>query len=677
MIKRVGYGIGGGLLGGTFVGLAEAVWILSGSNTGEYVALVYAAVLYGLIGVWVGVAIGVGLALLGTLWKRLSAPTTWSLSLLGVICALGVVITRYIVNKTVYLEEGVPMRAMLGILVAFGVIFVVGMWLGPLFLKRTPLFALLRPRGTLAAYCSIVALAAVFSFAPARGSGNGVMAPDKPAGGELADKPNIILIAVDTLRADHLGTYGHAGGITPHIDAMASDGVVFEKAFTQASWTRPSFATLFTSMLPSSHTCETKVAVLPDQVTTLAEVLQKQGYATGGLPDNINVTRAFNFQQGFDYFEYQAPSYIAGATESAAQLSMYNVMRKVRDRLVGNARRVEDYYQPAEAVLKTARTYITANQEKKNRWFLWIHLMEPHDPYFEHPYDGRAVGRAWHPHPDPSEAEHLHQLYEGEVHHLDGQVGQFIDWLKRQELYDDTLIVLTSDHGEEFYEHHGWWHGVTLYDDVTRVPLILKLPKGELAGERVPWQVREMDIAPTLVAYAGADQPDDWQGRNLLDVEARQALAALDAPDRAKPWAPDDTSGEWSAGTAPAGAHARPPAPDLDELERVSLAQENFEGNVLSSIRSGGWKYIKANEGNPRGLEPQELYDLEQDPGEQRNLAGSNAQKVASLEQRMTDEIKNAASGVEGQTTELTCGECKNLLALGYMSDCSGPCGSE
>ena len=465
MLRRVWLGVSGGLLGGALVGIGEALVILSGANTGEYQALIYATVLYGCIGVAMGVGVGVGLAVLGKMWKKLSDPMAWSLGFLGVFVPLGLVIARYVVNKVVYAEQGVPMTGNVALLGAFALCALLVLWLGPIFLTRTPLRVLVNPKGTGAAYGGIAVLAAIFSFAPSGVDPDGVLAPDSPASDAPGGAPDAVLIVIDTLRADVLGAYGDAGGLSPNIDKLASDGVLFEQYVTQASWTRASFASLYSSMLPSGHKCILKAEALPDDVITMAEVMSAHGYATGGLPNNINVTRSFNFQQGFDYFSYQAPSYIAGAAESSAQLSMYNVLRKVRDKLTAGSYSVTDYYQPAEVVLKNAQGFIEANRKKDNRYFLVVHLMEPHDPYFSHPYDGNAVGRAWRPNPDPSEADALKELYRGEVKWVDQELGKFFDWMRTQDAYDETLIMVTADHGEEFQEHGGWWHGITLYSE--------------------------------------------------------------------------------------------------------------------------------------------------------------------------------------------------------------------
>jgi arylsulfatase A-like enzyme len=677
LARKLWLGVAGGLLAGTLVGLMEALYILTSGGATEYVALVYAAVLYGLIGGAMGVGVGLGLAVLSRLTEKLTDPAAYALGLLGVLGPLGIVIARYVANKAIYEESGVPLKGLLVILALFGLLGLLILWLVPAFLTRTPLKVVMEPRGTALAWGSLVGLSAVFSFAPG-GSKGASLAPAKAWPADQGGAPNVVLIVSDTLRADHLGAYGHPGGLSPNLDALAKESVLFEQTITHASWTRASFASLYTSALPSRHKCATKASALPDDVTTIAEVLSEHGYATAGLPNNINVTASFNFQQGFDFFEYQQPSYIAGATESASQLSMYNVVRKLRDRVMGDYKVVTDYYQPADVVLGRAQEVISANRKAGNRFFLVVHLMEAHDPYFEHPYNGKAVGRAWYPNPKPEEAAKLRSMYEGEVKHLDSEVGRFFGWMKEQGAWDDTMVVFTADHGEEFYEHKGWWHGITLYDEQIHVPLIVKLPSAELAGARVPWQVRQMDISPTILARVGKAQPEIWQGADLLDEKTRGALVAMAAP----PAPAVALQGAGPAdGAPPADGSAAPPAPAAPDprlgMARDAVSEQNFEGNELEAIRKNGWKYLRANEGNPRGLPTEELYRVEQDSKEQDNLAGKEPNVQVELGKDLRTHIEVAAgAGIQGAETEaLSCEECQRLMALGYQDNCDAACG--
>jgi arylsulfatase A-like enzyme len=179
---------------------------------------------------------------------------------------------------------------------------------------------------------------------------------------------------VDTLRADHL-----RAGLTPNLDAMAADGVVFEQAFAQASWTRSSGASLWTSRLPSSHNADTKAARLSEDAVLWSEVLQDAGVTTGALVNNINLTESFGFNQGFDTFVYESPDYSFGGTESVFALTFYKVVHKVAEKVFGGNKAVSSYYQPAPVVLADAQAFIEANND--SRWALYVHLMEPHDPY--------------------------------------------------------------------------------------------------------------------------------------------------------------------------------------------------------------------------------------------------------------------------------------------------------
>lgn len=675
VVRRIWLGFAGAMIAGAIIGITEALFVLWGGAVAEYQALVYAAVLYGLIGGAVGLGAGVGIALLGLIFKKLSDPVGWTLGFLSVFVPLGVVIARYIVNKAVFAEAGVPGSAMGAIAGAFVLAAGLLLWLAPVFLTRTPLKIMLEPRGSFAAWGGLIGLSGLFSFAPSP-EGAAQMVPVRPASDAPAGAPDVILIVVDTFRADHVGAYGNTDGLTPAIDKLAADGLLFEQYVTQASWTRASFASLYSSMAPSGHKSKLKAEALPDEVDTIAEVMSANHYATGGLPNNINVTRSFNFQQGFDYFEYQRPSYIAGAEESSAQLSMYNVLRKLRDRLTKGKYAVTDYYQPAEVVLENAQTFIAGNRAAGNRYMLVVHLMEPHDPYFRHPYDGYAVGRAWHPDPAAEEADELRGLYRGEIKWMDQQLGGFFDWLRAQGAYDDSLIVLTADHGEEFHEHGGWWHGITLYDEQIHVPLIMKLPRAELSGMRVPWQVREIDVAPTFAYLTKAKASDMWQGKNLLDAGDVDLIRRWNAPEA--PAAAVDAAGDPSVEPAEAvEATPAPPRPTAMEGERTAIAEQDFEGNQINSLRLKGCKYIEANPGNPRGLPETALFFLPEDPAEQRNLIASPPPQCepGALGAVLREEIKRAGgSGVTGTVVEIPCEECQNLMQLGYMSDCSAAC---
>jgi arylsulfatase A-like enzyme len=668
----------GGLLAGSAVGLTEAVFLLATTGAPDWFAPHYAVVLYGLIGVGLGLATAVAVAIASSR-VVITQERALAIGAVGAIVPLGLFILRYVVNKEVYAERGIPLVGNLAILAVIGAVSAMVLLAVPALL-RGPAKFLLKAPGSIGSWLAVVVLTAIVAFAFPAANPRNSWAHARPA---PAGKPNVLLIMVDTLRADHLGTYGSTVP-TPVIDALAGDGIVYEHAFSNASWTRASGASLLTSRIPSGHATAQKAARLPDSVVTWAEALRPAGYTTGALVNNINLSQTFNFDQGYDTFIYEAPDYRFGATESVFGLSMYKVVQKVSEKVLGKHKDVTRFYQPADVVLADAEGFITANP---SGFALYVHLMEPHDPYFEHPniagtgtdeYNGVGFARAEVENPDPKDAEYLKRVYSDEVAFLDTKLAPFVRWLKDNGHYDDTLIVLTADHGEEFNEHGGFWHGTTLYDEQIHVPLIVKLPRQEHAGARVPWQVRSIDIVPTIAAVVGVPPDPSWEGEEL--VTATDAFLAPPPPP--PPSAPPP---------AVEGAPAAPPVPEPpptpvladpcapDPLDRPLIAEEDFEGNVIHAYRDGKFKYIAANTGNPRGLPEESLFHVIVDPGELTNLAHGTTVCAAPVSSRTKAMEAAAQAGIAKAKQTATSGgdakmdraECENLKALGYHE---GPC---
>jgi arylsulfatase A-like enzyme len=432
---------------------------------------------------------------------------------------------------------------------------------------------------------------------------------------------------VDTLRADHLSCYGYTGGTTPRIDGLARDGLRFANAFSQASWTRPSVATILTGLYPSSHGAVHKADALPDRVDTLAEQLQRGGYRTVGFANNANVSPVFNFQQGFDEYRYLAPDLFFHADEQAAQLALYNGLRLVRERFLARRVDVRNYYHPAEDVSEAVRRWLDGGGAGAQPFFLFLHYMDPHDPYMAHPFDGEGYARVANPNPPAGLAEQYRRLYDGEIAYLDVHLGALFDELEKRGLYDKTLVVLTADHGEEFQEHGGWWHGTTLYDEQVQVPLIVK-PAGRAGGGRLVEELAtSLDVAPTILAAAGLPRPDTLQGHALpLDGGA-------------------------------------PPA------RQGVFAEEDLEGNVLQAVRTLEWKLVIANPGNPRGLAPEELYDLGRDPGERANVVASAPAEAETMRAELGKSILTAREHAGStQQTGTDAATEERLRSLGYVN---------
>ena len=233
--------------------------------------------------------------------------------------------------------------------------------------------------------------------------------------------------------------------------------------------------------------------------------------------------------------------------------------------------------------------------------------------------------------------------------------GLLLQWLKDSGQYDDTLIIVTADHGEEFLEHGGWWHGTTLYQEQIHVPLIVKLPDQEYAGTRVPWVVRHIDVAPTIADVGSVEPSEQWQGSTLFGED----FAEFISPDHVLQL--DEETGE----------EVSVPVEKKDPraYHRTVFAEEDFEGNRVAAVIQGGWKYIESNDG-PRGLPPQELFDLTFDPGEQENVMEKEADTAGAMLKALEIE-RSVASGtmVLGEDAEIDEATMNRLKALGYMGE--------
>jgi arylsulfatase A-like enzyme len=585
----------GGLVGGCLVGLAEAV-VIATSGGDEYGVFRFAAVSYGLVGAALGAVLGVLTAAAPFLARdaRLAA----ALSTGATAATLGFAVARSRLMRDVWPDQ-LALGSNDDLLVHAGL--VAGALVVLLALRRLVL-ALTREGGSGILATTSLALVLVIGAAAASAGLDMVdrPKPSPPVPG-TATGPSVILIIADSLRADHVGAYGSTRATTPAIDRLARDGVVFENAFAVSTWTRPSVATIFTSLYPSSHGVQRKADSLPEAAPTLAESMRDAGYRTVGYVTSSDIGPAFGFGQGFQEYHFLSPELHFGATASGAKLAFYDAMRVARERLLTEAKSVELYYQDARAVNGAALPWLDRNGAGPA--FMLIHYMDPHDPYFEMPYNGVAVARVDTPSPDPSQRDRIASLYAGNVEYLDRFIGNLVEALKQAGRYDETIIALVADHGEEFYEHRGWWHGTTLYDEESRVPLIVKLAKNQKAGTRVKGWARLLDVAPTLAGAAKVPAPPAWQGRNLFsDAPAPEAL----------------------------------------------YQEENHEGNVLRSIRTAKWKLIVSNENNPRGLAPVELYDMQADPKETKNVAAEQADVVAKLTGELAALRVAAGSGAQG-----------------------------
>jgi choline-sulfatase len=317
-------------------------------------------------------------------------------------------------------------------------------------------------------------------------------------------RPDIFLITIDTLRADHVHCYGYTGVATPALDGLAKDGVRFTQAFTPSPITNTSHASILTGLLPGSHGVTDFGVPLSVSHPTVAELLKAQGYRTAAFIGAVildSKSLAPGFDRGFDFYD--------NFPEHSSTKSRWGRLE----------RRGMDVVEHAENWL---------SQHPAGPHFVWVHLYDPHDPYEP---------------PAPYSQIYKDHLYDGEIAYADSALAHFITYLKRTGEYRTSVIVVVGDHGEGLGEHHEDTHGIFLYDSTTHVPLIVKLPGGRSAGAVVAAQVRTLDIMPTLLELASASAPQKKDGDSLepyfdgKSEAARPAFGETDYPLRFG-WAP-------------------------------------------------------------------------------------------------------------------------------------------
>jgi choline-sulfatase len=397
---------------------------------------------------------------------------------------------------------------------------------------------------------------------------------------------HVVLVTIDTLRADRLATYGGAAGTTPHLDRIAREGAFAAAATAHVPLTRPSHASLFTGLLPWQHGIRDNIspADLPPG-PLLAEVFKGHGFATAAFVSSMVLSPQAGLGRGFDLFDDRLAT--------APGMRFINTLQRRGD-----------------LTLREATRWIEANHSR-GRFFVWLHLYDPHDPYEP---------------PEPYASRFRDRPYDGEVAYADGLVGQLDDTLARLGLRDQTLLVLTSDHGEGLGEHGETLHGFFVYQTTLSVPLVVRGP-GIAPGTRVAGTVGLADLYPTLPGLVGLSLPAEAKptGRSLV-AAFRGAAAMAEQP-----------------------VYAESLVPLL-----------HFGWSDLRVLREGRWKYIQA----PKP----ELYDLSRDPGERTNVAGAEPARAAAFRSalgRILDDERRAAA--RAPTAPAPVELLEKLGALGYV----------
>jgi len=378
----------------------------------------------------------------------------------------------------------------------------------------------------------------------------------------------VLVFLVDTTRADHLSAYGYPRETSPSVERLAAAGVLFERAFAPSSWTRASTASLLTGLDPVHHGARARDQRIAPDATLLAERLTAAGYQCAAIVTNPHVTALWGFDRGCATFED-----VGASTES---------------------------WQDADAnvVLEHAARRLDAFAADPRPFFLYVHAIDPHGPNAPpEPFDRLFTADPWpapnpgdlRPDTPPAELDNLRALYDGEIRFADQAFGRLLDELERRGLFDDTLIVFTSDHGEEHLEHGRGGHGQQLFQELVHVPLVIKFPRGRWAGRRPSARASLLDVVPTILAQLALAPDPALDGVDLSGVV--ETAVATDDWDPASAW------------------EERPLFLDLD-LVRHDGVLHRAQGVVR-----GRYKYIQEEEPEARRF----LFDLAADPLERDN----------------------------------------------------------
>jgi arylsulfatase A-like enzyme len=471
---------------------------------------------------------------------------------------------------------------------------------------------------------------------------------------------NVLFVVLDTVRKDHLSVYGHDEPTTPALEDFAEEAAVYEQAVAQAPWTLPVHASLFTGLYPSEHGASQENPYL-EGATTLAESLSGT-HRSACYSSNAWITPYTHLTDGFDdqdnFFEVMPGDFLSGPLASAWKAMNDNdALRRVADWLVSVGNRVHEYTASSDGadsktpeVIDRAQDFIAGAEADGENWFQFVNLMDAHLPY--HPPEEYAAEFA--PGVDPAavcqnskeyncgardidadEWEAIQGLYDAEIRHMDAQLERLFDWMRAEDIWEDTLVVVCADHGELFGEHDLYGHEFNVYDPLVNVPCLLKHPR--LDPGRRDEQFELLDCYHTVLDHAGGDAPIDpaaespaasdriatgeSDGDTVVGFDPARSLLRDDHRSFGQPAFEGDDHGR--------GAYAfveyYQPVVELKQLESkasdagITLDEDSRFYSRMRAARRRDAKYIR----NERI--PDEAYRLDDDPGETTTLAGETS----------------------------------------------------
>lgn len=604
---------------GGIYGLIEAWWLRSHSlqlpGSGDPWLLWEGIALYAVIGFFA--------ALLAFVVLRSDKPVV---SMTAPLCVLLLMIGLFQINTmapgSFFTFRGICF-SLLAIAVVAGFFWVLTKLLGPA-------FSVIR---VLAIVGIAISLGVAFVHSP--------LHPYKVSRAHNSSRPNIVFITMDTTRADHLTPYRYFRDTSPFIAKLAAQATLFENAYSVSSWTLPSHSSIFTGRLPSVHGAIYTHWWLDSSETTLAEILQKNGYSTAAFVSGPFLLPSFNIQQGFEYYDDQLDLF--------SGLQRFTIMKIVR-RFTKKRLPWIDGQRDGKDLTDHVLSWMQVQQDP-SPFFLFVNYFDPHDPYrppapFNTMYDasyhglmngyteklfknrqtGERIGPDGHP-LNAADYHHLNALYDGEIRFMDQQIGRLFTYLQNHPYWKNTIVVLMADHGESIGDHHLLDHGHTLYEEQIHIPLIILGP-GIPAGKRVTSLVRSIDLLPFLLERIHLPLPSNIQGTSFA--------AYLNG----------------------ASSDRRTYIGEIfqDPDTRVKRFQRNQK-----SIRDADWKLLWSSDGN------YELYDLAKDPKELLNQNSSGVE-ASQLHDAMFQYLKQLPQRVLQKTIPLDESTLENLEANSYIN---------
>ncbi|MFC2171001.1 sulfatase [Acidobacteriota bacterium] len=641
--KSLKGGVSFGFLLGTFLGLGEGAWIVfSDQRNGGFadflLFLLTVVLAYTVQGIVAGLGSAIIVRITAGILKKLFGIELSEVFQSSVIQGLIAGVFLFVYTR-LYIIRSVGLWATLLLFVAlFALCWLVSFVFQRLFIRAASLPNFLKIRYLLIiAAVLILSWITTFYFMSSRD-----YLPSSPS--KANDQyPNIVIITIDTLRADHLGCYGYQDIQTPVLDKLAREGILFKQHICQQPVTTASHVSLFTSTYPLTNGVQGNNRPLKNDAVTLAEILKKRGYVTGAFVSAYPVkAHSSNLDQGFDEYDDRL-SFIDYLPGKASIWFMKTTVLRI----------VETYLEKTGAIVllqrrgdNTTRAALRwLDRIGDQRFFMWLHYFDPHAPYdppvpFESVYDPhysgsvdgsmRSLRMIWDRTLNPSEADirHIISLYDGEISFTDQQIGVFLDRLKERRLLDNSLITVTADHGESLWEHdYNFRHGDFLYEGSMMVPLIIRLPGGNQAGREISTLTENVDLVPTILEIIGIEKPESQQGESLLGL----------------------LQGETESNNKTGFSQAKGKRDESEAKESRRYA-----------LRTAEWKLI-ANEGAEN-----ELYNLIADPHEQNDCVASQpeiSEKYRKLlEQKL---LKITRSGEE--LPEYDEDTMRRLKSLGYI----------